>query len=106
MRETLEQAAGSFPPALKISPIADQSIFVRASIRGVVREALIAAALTGLMILLFLGSLRSALIVGITIPFAMMVAFSLMHLTNIPANLLSLGAIDFGIIVDASIVMT
>ena len=59
-----------------------------------------------IVLILFLGSPRSALIVGITIPFAMMVAFILMHLTNIPANLLSLGAIDFGIIVDGAIVMT
>ncbi len=51
-------------------------------------------------------SAQRALIVGITIPFAMMVAFSLMNLTNIPANLLSLGAIDFGIIVDGAIVMS
>ena len=52
------------------------------------------------------GTPRSALIVGLTIPFAMLVAFTLMNLTKIPANLLSLGAIDFGIIVDVSIVMT
>src|SRR5262249_21366040 len=58
------------------------------------------------VLLLFLGSPRSALIVGITIPFAMLMAFILMNFTKIPANLLSLGAIDFGIIVDASIVMT
>ena len=58
-----------------------------------------------IVLILFLGSPRGAMIVGMTVPFAMLVAFSLMNLTRIPANLLSLGAIDFGIIVDASIVM-
>ena len=55
--------------------------------------------------MLFLGSIRGALIVAITIPLSLLIAFILMHLTNIPANLLSLGAIDFGIIVDGSIVV-
>ena len=59
-----------------------------------------------IVLILFLGSARSALIVGITIPFAMVTAFILMNLTKISANLLSLGAIDFGIIVDGAIVMT
>src|SRR5205823_126126 len=59
-----------------------------------------------IVLFLFLGSPRSALLVGIAIPFAMLVAFVLMYLTKIPANLLSLGAIDFGIIVDGAIVMT
>lgn len=59
-----------------------------------------------IVLILFLGSPRSALIVGITIPFAMVVAFILMYHTGISANLLSLGAIDFDIIVDGAIVMT
>ena len=58
------------------------------------------------VLILFLGSVRSALIIGITIPFAMFTAFILMNFLKIPANLLSLGAIDFGIIVDGAIVMT
>src|SRR6202030_2901904 len=59
-----------------------------------------------IVLVLFLGSPRSALIVGITIPFAMVMVFVLMNFFKIPANLLSLGAIDFGIIVDAAIVVT
>src|SRR5207244_11001991 len=59
-----------------------------------------------IVLILFLASPRSALIVGITIPFAMVSSFILLYLTKIPANLLSLGAIDFGIIVDGAIVMT
>src|SRR5262249_1748793 len=59
-----------------------------------------------IVLILFLGSPRSAVIVGVTIPFAMVTVFVLMNLFKIPANLLSLGAIDFGIIVDAAIVVT
>ena len=58
-----------------------------------------------LVLIVFLGSWRGALLVAITIPLALLIAFILMHLTNIPANLLSLGAIDFGILVDGAIVM-
>ncbi len=58
-----------------------------------------------IILIVFLGSWRGALLTAITIPFSLLIAFILMHFTNIPANLLSLGAIDFGIIVDGSIVM-
>ncbi len=68
IRQRLEDAKATLPDNLKITPIGDQSIFVRASIDGVIREALIAAALTGLMILMFLGSWRSTLTVVISIP--------------------------------------
>src|SRR5215471_5367669 len=84
----------------------DRSNLVDATIDKVSHTVFQGVGLVLIVLLLFLGSPRAALIVGITIPFAMMVAFSLMHLTNIPANLLSLGAIDFGIIVDGAIVMS
>ena len=58
-----------------------------------------------LVLILFLGSWRGALLVALTIPLSLLIAFILMHVTNIPANLLSLGAIDFGILVDGAIVM-
>jgi cobalt-zinc-cadmium resistance protein CzcA len=58
-----------------------------------------------IVLIVFLGSWRGALLVAITIPLSLLFAFILMHFTNIPANLLSLGAIDFGIIVDGAIVM-
>src|SRR6202022_118892 len=57
------------------------------------------------MLLLFLGSVRAALLTAITIPLALLFAFICMHFTGIPANLLSLGALDFGIIVDGTLVM-
>ncbi len=62
----------TLPPQLKIQPLADQSIFVRGAISGVVREAVIAACLTGAMILLFLGSWRSTVIIAISIPLAIL----------------------------------
>ncbi len=62
-------------------------------------------ALVVIVLILFLGNWRGALLVSITIPASLLIAFILMHLTDIPANLLSLGAIDFGIIVDGAIVM-
>ena len=58
-----------------------------------------------IVLILFLGSARAALMVAVTVPFSLLFAFICMRFTNIPANLLSLGAIDFGIIVDASIVV-
>jgi heavy metal efflux system protein len=84
----------------------DRSNLVDATVDKVSHTIFQGVGLVLIVLILFLGSPRAALIVGITIPFAMMVAFSLMHLTNIPANLLSLGAIDFGIIVDGAIVMS
>ena len=91
---------------VQIVPILDRSDLVNATINKVSHTVFQGIGLVIIVLILFLGSPRSALIVGITIPFAMVVAFILMNLTKIPANLLSLGAIDFGIIVDGAIVMT
>src|SRR5215831_1407919 len=91
---------------VEIVPYIDRSSLVSATIEKVSHTILEGITLVFIVLVIFLGTLRSALIVGLTIPFAMLVAFILMNLTKIPANLLSLGAIDFGIIVDASIVMT
>jgi heavy metal efflux system protein len=91
---------------VQIVPFLDRSDLVNATIHKVSHTVFQGIGLVLFVLMLFLGSPRSALIVGVTIPFAMVVAFILMHLTKIPANLLSLGAIDFGIIVDGAIVMT
>jgi cobalt-zinc-cadmium resistance protein CzcA len=91
---------------VRLVPYLDRSDLVQATIDKVSHTIFQGIGLVLIVLILFLGSIRSALIVGITIPFAMCVAFALMHLTNIPANLLSLGAIDFGIIVDGAIVMS
>ena len=91
---------------VQIVPYLDRSNLVDATIDKVSHTVFQGIGLVLIVLILFLGSPRSALIVGITIPFAMVVAFILMYLTKIPANLLSLGAIDFGIIVDGAIVMS
>src|ERR1700722_4079387 len=90
------------PPDLQIRQLADQSLFVRASIEGVLREALIAACLTGLMILLFIGSWRSTIIVCISIPLSILVSLIVLGLTGQTINVMTLGgmALAVGILVD------
>ena len=102
IRQMLPRVATLVPPELKMTPLADQSVFVRAAISGVVREAVIAAALTALMILLFLGSWRSTLIIAVSIPLSILsslIALSALHET---INIMTLGglALAVGILVD------
>ena len=91
---------------VRIVPYYDRADLVDQTIGKVSHTILRGIALVFIVLIIFLGSPRSALIICITIPFAMMTAFILMNIFKIPANLLSLGAIDFGIIVDPAIVMT
>jgi multidrug efflux pump subunit AcrB len=90
------------PPELRIKPIGDQAIFVRASINGVVREAVIAAMLTGLMILLFLGSWRSTIIIAVSIPLSILTSIIVLGLIGQTINIMTLGglALAVGILVD------
>src|SRR5581483_3236590 len=87
---------------LKVTPLFDQSIFVRAAVTGVVKEALIAAGLTGLMILLFLGSWRSTLIICISIPLSILVSIIVLWALGETLNVMTLGgmALAVGILVD------
>jgi multidrug efflux pump subunit AcrB len=96
----------SLPDSLDITPIADQSIFVRASIQGVIREGVIAAALTSLMILLFLGSWRSTLIVTTSIPLSILGAVAALSAIGETLNVMTLGglALAVGILVDEATV--
>ena len=96
---------GILPPDVRLVPYLDRTQLVHTTIHRVGQTLLEGMTLVLVVLILFLGSPRSALIVAITIPFSLLFAFILMRYTNIPANLLSLGAIDFGIIVDASIVV-
>src|SRR6202522_4282652 len=91
---------------LEINPIGDQSIFVRASIQGVIREGVIAAALTSLMILLFLGSWRSTLIVTTSIPLSILGAIGTLSAIGETLNVMTLGglALAVGILVDEATV--
>ena len=91
-----------FRKELKIEPIADQSIFVRAAVSGVVREAIIAACLTAAMILLFLGSWRSTIIIAVSIPLSILVSICVMSALGETINIMTLGglALAVGILVD------
>src|SRR5579863_9594700 len=102
VKAELPRILANVPPELKVVPLADQSVFVRASITGVVREALIAAGLTGLMILLFLGSWRSTLIVCISIPLSILTSLCILSLMGQTINVMTLGglALAVGILVD------
>ena len=91
---------------VQIVPYLDRTNLVDATIDKVTHTVFAGIGLVLIVLILFLGSPRSALIVGFTVPFAMVTAFILMYHAGISANLLSLGAIDFGIIVDGAIVMT
>ncbi len=90
------------PPGFNIDLVGDQSIFVRGAISGVVREAVIAAALTGLMILLFLGSMRSTLIIAISIPLSILASIVCLSALGETINIMTLGglALAVGILVD------
>jgi cobalt-zinc-cadmium resistance protein CzcA len=91
---------------VKIVPYIDRDNLVRATVHKVGRTILEGITLVFLILILFLGSPRSALVVAVTIPLALVSVFSLLNLTHVSANLLSLGAIDFGILVDGAIVVT
>jgi cobalt-zinc-cadmium resistance protein CzcA len=94
------------PDNVQIVPYLDRTTLVDATVDKVSHTVFAGIGLVLIVLILFLGSPRAALIVGATVPFAMVVAFVLMYHSGISANLLSLGAIDFGIIVDGTIVMT
>lgn len=93
------------PEGVKIHTFLDRTELVNTTLNTVSRTLLEGIGLVIIVLIVFLGSWRGALLVAITIPLSLLVAFILMKFTNIPANLLSLGAIDFGIIVDGAIVM-
>jgi heavy metal efflux system protein len=98
-------SSGILPPGVHIVRIYDRSELIRETTRTVVRNVLAGILLIFLLQWLFLGDLRSAFIVACTIPFALAFAIGLMLLTGESANLLSVGAIDFGLIVDATVIM-
>ena len=96
---------GGLPEGVKIHPFLYRTDLVNTTLNTVSHTLLMGMLLVVLVLILFLGNWRGALLVSITIPVALLIAFILMHFTDVPANLLSLGAIDFGIIVDGAIVM-
>jgi multidrug efflux pump subunit AcrB len=102
IRGLLPRVLQIVPPNLKITPLSDQSVFVRAAVSGVIREAVIAAALTALMILLFLGSWRSTIIIAISIPLSILTSVIVLSLVGETINTMTLGglALAVGILVD------
>jgi multidrug efflux pump subunit AcrB len=102
IKALLPQIEAGLPPQLEIKPLSDQSIFVLASIQGVVREAIIAACLTGFMILVFLGSWRSTLIIAVSIPLSILTSIIVLSVIGQTINIMTLGglALAVGILVD------
>jgi cobalt-zinc-cadmium resistance protein CzcA len=91
---------------VRIVPYIDRDDLVHATVEKVGRTILEGIGLVFLVLILFLGSPRSALVAGVTIPMALVAVFTLLNLTHVSANLLSLGAIDFGVLIDGAIVVT
>jgi CzcA family heavy metal efflux pump len=102
IKERLPRIRSQLPEGFNVNLVGDQSLFVRAAIEGVVREAVIAAALTGLMILLFLGSWRSTLIIAVSIPLSILASIICLSALGETVNIMTLGglALAVGILVD------
>ena len=106
LKALLPRVAQVLPPDVKVTPLFDQSVFVKAAVKGVVIEALIAAALTAAMVLLFLGNWRSTLIIALTIPLSILASILVLKMLGETLNLMTLGglALSVGILVDQAIV--
>ncbi|MGD0270065.1 MAG: efflux RND transporter permease subunit [Candidatus Sulfotelmatobacter sp.] len=102
IKKIVVQAAQTLPPELKVTALFDQSLFVRASIQGVLREGLIAAALTAVMILLFLGDWRPTIVISVSIPLSIFCSIILLGAMGETINIMTLGglALAVGILVD------
>jgi multidrug efflux pump subunit AcrB len=102
VRAKLEFIKGQLPPQLQIKTLSDQSIFVKGAINGVVSEAVIAACLTAIMILVFLGSWRSTVIIAVSIPLSILCSLSVLAMLHETINIMTLGgfALAVGILVD------
>jgi multidrug efflux pump subunit AcrB len=102
VRAKLDSIKGQLPPQLQMHTLSDQSIFVRGAINGVVREAIIAACLTAIMILIFLGSFRSTVIIAVSIPLSILCSLSVLAMLHETINIMTLGgfALAVGILVD------
>ena len=102
VRAALPKIAATLPPQLKMTPLSDQSVFVKASLVGVLREGLIAASLTSIMILVFLGSWRSTLIICVSIALSVLTSLLILSALGQSINVMTLGglALAVGVLVD------
>ncbi len=103
--KTAQINATLLPPDVRLEPFYDRAELVRHTVRTVEENLALGATLVTLVLMIFLGDWRSAVIVGLVIPLSLLGAFILMDVEHVSANLISLGAVDFGIIVDAAVVM-
>ena len=104
-KKTEELNNGILPPDVKVRPYYDRSDLVTLTIDTVEHNMLLGMALVLIVLMFFLVSVRAAIIVALTIPLSLLFAFIFLHGRGVPANLLSIGAIDFGIIIDGTVVM-
>src|ERR1700693_3483275 len=104
-KKTSELNNGILPSDVKVRPFYDRSDLVRLTIDTVEHNLLVGMTLVFIVLIFFLVSFRAAIIVALTIPLSLLFAFILLHGRGVPANLLSIGAIDFGIIIDGTVVM-
>ncbi len=105
LEKRIEKVQKMLPPGVKVEPYLNRAQLVNRNISTVVRNLIEGAIIVFLVLIIFLGNVRAGLIVASVIPLAMLFAFILMRLFGVSANLMSLGAIDFGIVVDGSIVI-
>jgi cobalt-zinc-cadmium resistance protein CzcA len=103
--KTIDVNATLLPPSVRIVPFYDRAVLVQHTVRTVQENLAIGACLVLVILVVFLGDWRSAIIVGLVIPLSLLGAFILMDARQVSANLISLGAVDFGIIVDAAVVL-
>ncbi|PYM87643.1 MAG: CusA/CzcA family heavy metal efflux RND transporter [Candidatus Rokuibacteriota bacterium] len=106
VRTKLEEIKQILPAGVELRPYYNRERLVKATVGTVMKNLIEGAALVVLLLSLFLYNIRAAILVALTIPLSLLFAFIFMDLNAIPANLLSLGAIDFGIIVDGAVIMT
>jgi cobalt-zinc-cadmium resistance protein CzcA len=105
VKAKVESMKASLPKGVRIEPFYDRAELVNRTIHTVVKNLAEGAALVVIVLFLLLGDLRAGLVVAVTIPLAMLFALILMNLTGVSGNLMSLGAIDFGLIVDAAVII-
>ena len=105
MKRSRSSTHGILPKGVKVVPFLDRSDLVKYTVSTVEDNLSAGMILVSIILFLFLGNVRGAIIVALTIPFALLFAAICLDLIHIPANLLSLGALDFGMVVDGSVVM-
>jgi cobalt-zinc-cadmium resistance protein CzcA len=105
VKERVAEIQKSLPPGITIKPFLDRSKLIKSTTNTVAENLVLGALIVIFVLVFFLGNLRGGLIVASTIPLAMLFAFIMMHLFGVWANLMSLGALDFGILVDGAVII-